>query len=141
MRNCPQDVQPIIVVVYKISHYGAQRAECDTDQPDKKESRAKALLQCVHKVPVISDCYFFGVAANFSRRRFSSHRLGPQPPERNILAQTRSIQRIYYSYRTPVHFVTMVVVHCTINHQAGRFVPVPHDFSGAGRLFDRLPRL
>jgi hypothetical protein len=128
-------------VVYKISHYGALPVEYDAWPKVKKESRAKALLQSAHKVPVISNCYFFGVAASFSRRRFSSHRLGPQPPERNIVAQTRSIQRIYYSYRTPVHFVTMVVVHCTINNQGGRFVPVPHDFSAAGRPFDRLPRL
>src|SRR5271163_1225485 len=40
--------------------------------------------------------FLFGVAAIFSRRRFSSHRLGPQPPERNIIAQIRSIQRISY---------------------------------------------
>jgi hypothetical protein len=96
MRNCARSVQPIIAVVYKISHYGALPAKCDGGLNGKKESRAKALLQCAHKVPVISNFCFSGVAAIFSRRRFSSHRLGPQPLERNIIAQTRSIQRISY---------------------------------------------
>jgi hypothetical protein len=130
-----------LLLVYKISHYGAWRTKYDAGAKGKKESRAKALLQCAHKVPVISDCYFSGVAASFSRRRFSSHRLGPQPPERNIVAQMRSIQRISYSYPTMVHFVTMVVVHCTIKHQGAGRVPTPRWFSGVGGRFDGLPRL
>jgi hypothetical protein len=83
----------------------------------QKESRAKALPQSAHNVPVDSHWYYYGVAAIFSRRPFSSHRLGPQPSERKIIADTRSIQRISYSYLIPVQFVTMVVVHCTITQQ------------------------
>src|SRR4249920_994942 len=83
----------------------------------KKESRAKALLECAHKVPVISTIVFVWSGCDFSRRRFSSHRLGPQPPERKIIALMHSIQRISYSYLIAVQFVTMVVVHCTINHR------------------------
>ena len=83
----------------------------------KKESRAKALPECAHIVPVDSDFSFLWSGCDFSRRRFSSHRLGPQPRERNIIARTRSIRRISYSYLISVQFVTMVVVHCTITWQ------------------------
>ena len=93
-------------------------ALCGNHLGSKKESRAKALLQCAHKVPVDSRFVFIWSGRDLSRRRFSSHRLGPQPLERKIIADTRSIQRISYSYLIPVQFVTMVVVRCTITQQS-----------------------
>src|ERR1700730_2210425 len=108
--------------------------------PAKKESRAKALLECAHKVPVISRIVFIWSGCDSSRRRFSSHRLGPQPPERKIIALIRSIQRISYSYLIAVQFVIMVVVHCTINHR-DLVRPAVSGISKGENPSNRLPRL
>jgi hypothetical protein len=109
---------PFIWICIKIQLFERGAAAVPMPRADgKKESRAKALLQFAHKVPVDSRFVIIWSGRDLSRRRFSSHRLGPQPPERNIIAQTRSIQRISYSYLIAVQFVTMVVVHCTINDQ------------------------
>ena len=131
--NCPWYTK------YPITAHGG--ANVTLARKAKKKAGPKPCSNALTKYRSSPIGVFFGVAASFSRRRFSSHRLGPQPPERNIVAQMRSIQRISYSYPTPVHFVTMVVVHCTINDQAAGHVPAPRRFSAMGRPFERLPRL
>jgi hypothetical protein len=84
--------------------------------PKRKQGQSPApkRSQSAGRLPLV----FLWSGRDFSRRRFSSHRLGPQPLERKIIADTRSIQRICYSYLIPVQFVTMVVVHCTITPQS-----------------------
>jgi hypothetical protein len=80
MRQSSIRPQSIIAICCRAAEWRDASAGPIVDRANtKKESRAKALLECAHKVPVISTIVFIWSGCDFSRRRFSSHRLGPQP--------------------------------------------------------------
>jgi hypothetical protein len=99
-----------LIAPYKTDRGGA-RAK------GKKESRAKALLECARKVPVDSRLFFFWSGRDF----FAPPVFLPQTWTATSGAQLYCADALHSAdklpYLIPVQFVTMVVVHCTISDQ------------------------